>query len=150
VREIQERFRRIAAERRDGRVPADNPPPRRIETQPPAHEAMGGPLKRMLDEIERRAPQAVPEPPRLVMQSNRAELERQEQLADELRALEEAKVVAQRRAAHLRDAQKASANHETIRRSAVHARVMDDLRDAQSMRRAFVLREVLGPPVALR
>jgi len=28
--------------------------------------------------------------------------------------------------------------------------VLDDLRSPQALRRAFVLREVLGPPVALR
>jgi hypothetical protein len=34
----------------------------------------------------------------------------------------------------------------------VHARstVLDDLRDPDALRRAFILREVLGPPVALR
>ena len=35
-------------------------------------------------------------------------------------------------------------------RTAARARLLADLADPQSVRRAFVLREVLGPPVGLR
>lgn len=155
VREIQERIRRIAAERRGGRVPADQPVPRRMETLPPrhelppAHDPVGGTLKRMFEEFERRANPA-PEPPPMVAHVNRAEMERQLQLADELRAAEEAKLVAQRRAAHLRDAENARANPLARDRTAARSRLLADLHDPQSLRRAFVLREVLGPPVGLR
>lgn len=149
VREIQERIRRIAAERRGGRVPAETPrQPTEMES-PAEPTTMGGSLKRMLEEIERRA-QPAPQPPPLVVRTQRAEVERQEQLADELHALEEAKSVMERRAAHLRDAERAQANPEVIRRTAVRARLLEELHDPQSLRRAFVLREVLGPPVGLR
>jgi hypothetical protein len=35
-------------------------------------------------------------------------------------------------------------------RTAARDRTLGDLRDPQALRRAFVLREVLGPPVGLR
>lgn len=148
VREIQERIRRIAAERRGGRAPADMPPPRRMEQPPPVHEMPGGPLRRMMEEFERRVPP--PPPPPVAVHVNRAEIERQEQLAEELRAAEAAKALAERRAAHLRDAELARANPLALQRAATRGRLLEDLRDAQSLRRAFVLREVLGPPVGLR
>jgi hypothetical protein len=34
--------------------------------------------------------------------------------------------------------------------AAARDRILGDLRDPEALRRAFVLREVLGPPVALR
>lgn len=150
VREIQERIRRIAAERRGGRVPADMPPPRRVESAPPSLDPFGGPLKRMLDEFEGRIqpPAPVPEPPAL--RASRAEVERQEEIAEQLRAAQEARALAERRAAHLRDAQLAQANPEALRRAAVRTRLLEDLREPQSLRRAVILREVLGPPVGLR
>jgi hypothetical protein len=37
-----------------------------------------------------------------------------------------------------------------VQREKNRGELMDDLRDPQALRRAFVLREVLGPPVALR
>lgn len=151
VREIQERIRRIAAERKGGRVPADQPVPRRVESAPPPLDPFGGPLKRMLDEIERRAQPAVPPPPPpLPVRIDRGEIERQEQLAEQLRAAEEAKALAQRRAAHLADAARAQSNPLAEQRRAVRGRLLDDLHDQESLRRAFVLREVLGPPVGLR
>src|SRR5437868_4386197 len=98
LREVQEQIRRQIAERRGGRTPTAPPMVREREapvarpqtTQVP--ELFGGPLGRMLEELQRKAqPQSV-EPPK-ISEHNRqsAELERQQQLANELAALQEAK-----------------------------------------------------------
>ena len=44
----------------------------------------------------------------------------------------------------------APADQEAAALAARRGAVLDDLRDADALRRAFVLREILGPPVALR
>jgi hypothetical protein len=163
VREIQEQIRRRIAERRGVQStgespsmqrsePATEPPPRRIETtQMP--EPFGGPLRRVFEEIQREMqPQpAVPPPPLpAAVERRSAELERQEQLAEKMRLLEEARVLAERRAAQLTAARQFETQSDTARRSVARGKLLDDLRDPERLRRAFVLREVLGPPVALR
>ncbi|MSU49882.1 MAG: hypothetical protein EXS37_12490 [Opitutus sp.] len=169
VAEVQEQIRRRIAERRSGQAPAENPPPvvrseplpppmpRRVETtQMP--EPFGGPLRRILEELQREAQPPPPPPPlpvparpiRQVAESRAAELDRQEQLAEKFRVLEESRVLAKRRAAQLTDANYAEMQSEGGLRSAVRGHVLDDLRDPASLRRAFVLREVLGAPVGLR
>jgi hypothetical protein len=164
--EIQKEIRRKIAERRAGREqqPAEHEaredrqsaPPvivRRDPTAIPLPEPFGGPVKRMLEEFERRAhPTPRAEPPLVVAKSERrhAELERQERLAEELRALEETRLLAQRRVANLAAAKQVEARSERGLRTAARGRVLEDLQDPESLRRAFVLREVLGPPVGLR
>jgi hypothetical protein len=165
TREIQEQIRRRIAERRGGRAAAEPPPLARTEPAPaPAGpiettqmpEPFGGPLRRMLQELEREVsppPPPAPPPPRLepvVVESRSAENERQQRLADELRAVNEARVLAQRRATKLADAKSAAAQSEAGLRTAVRGKVLEDLQDPASLRRAFVLREVLGTPVGLR
>jgi hypothetical protein len=161
VREVQEQIRRQIAARRAGQPTADTPPslarteeprpvPRAETTQMP--EPFGGPLGRMLEELQRKAqPQHVPEPPPLVIERrNAAELERQQRLADEMKVLQEAKLIAARRATHLAEDRQALAQSEPALRTGARARLLADLSDAQSLRRAFVLREVLGAPLGLR
>jgi len=161
VREVQEQIRRQIAARRGGPPSAEMPPPlarteearpmpRAETTQMP--EPFGGPLGRMLEELQRKAQQQhVPEPPPLVVERrNVAELGRQQRLADEMKALEETKQVAARRATHIAKDRQAIAQSEPALRSGARARLLADLSDAQSLRRAFVLREVLGPPLGLR
>lgn len=46
--------------------------------------------------------------------------------------------------------EEATADHSAAKRSATRSTVIDDLRSPAALRRAFILREVLGPPVALR
>lgn len=160
VREIQERIRRIAADRQGGRVPADAPPvlrPTEPATMPPSRipdfDPLGGPMKRVLGELERRlqpAPAAPPHVPVPMAPLDRAELERQERFAEELRVLEETKVLANRRAAQRAAEKREASQSEAAQRGAARERVLGDLHDPQSLRRAFVLREVLGPPVAMR
>jgi hypothetical protein len=153
VREIQERIRRTIIERRGGQAPRAEPmaesapraPLRRPASVPPL-EPFGGPSRRLVIETMRRAltvPEPDPEP------IDPAALERQQQLAEQIRALDEARVVTERRAAQVvaqRENSAASASTAT----ASHAGWLGDVRNPQALRRAFVLREVLGPPVALR
>jgi len=157
VREIQERIRRIAAERRGGSVVtppavarAPEPPPRRLITPPapiaPLDPFGGGPARRLLQELERRmAPPPEPAP----AMARQAELERQQRLVEALRAAQDKREVVVRRAetaAAISDLDLAEARV----RIAARQRLLADLQDPPSIRRAFVLREVLGAPVGLR
>jgi hypothetical protein len=160
VREVQEQIRRQIAARRGGNAPTATPPPfpaeqmerpipRAETTQLP--ELFGGPLGRMLEELQKRTQPPPPPPPPLVAESrNMAELERQEQLADQLKALEDSRATVQRRAANIAAGKQAVAESEPALRSAMRERALEDLSDPASLRRAFILREVLGTPVGLR
>jgi hypothetical protein len=158
TQEIQEEIRRRRAERRGAPAPAEPPPlarreppaqptPRRTETtQMP--EPFGGPLRRVLQEFEREArPQPVPAP---IVERRNAELARQEQLAEQMRVLEESQMLAKRRATQMAATTYTESQSERGLRSVERAKVLDDLRDPAALRRAFVLREVLGTPVGLR
>ncbi len=130
TRRIQEEIRRKIAERRGTVAPAE--PVRRIE---PVAEW----------NPEREIPQA--EPP--LTGSTEAVLERQQQLADQMRALETARLMEQRKAAVVA----ATAQNETERVAAVVAMrgaLLADLRNPPTARRAMLLREILDRPVALR
>ncbi len=161
VREVQEQVRRQIAARRGQQVPEappvlepaqqSRPPvPRAETTQMP--EPFGGPLGRMLEELQRKAQQqSAPQPPPVVVaRNNSAELERQQRIADELKAAEEARLVTRRRATQLAASREAIAQSEPALRSDAHDRLLVQLRDVESIRRAIVLREVLGTPVGLR
>lgn len=161
TREIQEDIRRKIAERRAGRPVEPTPrelreaqpePPVVARRDPTAIPDVPEPLRRMLEQLEKKVqPKPMPAPvaPPPLME-RRAEAERQERLAEELRALEEARATTARRAANIAAAKAEAARSEGALRSAARGRVLDDLRDPESLRRAFVLREVLGPPVGLR
>ena len=82
--------------------------------------------------------------------TNAAVLERQQQLADQMRALEAARVLEQRRAVQVTAALKTESESERGMLVGSRGGLLADLRDPSSLRRAFVLREVLGPPVGLR
>lgn len=163
VREVQEQIRRQIAQRRGGaapvapatppplaRTPEPIPVPRPQTTQLP--ELFGGPLGRMLEELQKRAqPPAEPPPrPAYVETRNAAELERQQQLADRLKELEDQRAAAQRRAVQVAGDRQILAASEPALRTAARDLVMADLANPSALRRAFVLREVLGPPVAFR
>lgn len=125
TRRIQEEIRRKIAERRGLVIPAELVPP----TEPIAVA------------VSRE------EPPELG--SMAAVLERQQQLADQMQALETARLMEQRKAAVVA----ATAQDETARAAAVVAMrgaLLADLRKPATARRAFLLREVLDRPVALR
>jgi len=165
VQEIQRNIRRQIAARRGEAAPVAPPPLVRREVAPapePSPETtqlpdpFGGPLRRVLQEIERRAQPEPPPPPRplpvpaMVVERHGAELERQQRLAEELRVLEESRALAARRVTLAAEVKEADAQSETGMRHAARGRLLDDLRDPASVRRAIVLREVLGTPVGLR
>ena len=157
LRRIQEGIRRKIAERRGGGAPVESPPltARSLEREarsvvPPAvppFDPFGGPAKRLLAEMERRVQPRVPATPAV---TDGARLVRQEQLAEQMRVLEEARMLTRRRAAEIAATKKADSESEAGELTTARAALLADLREPQSVRRAFVLREVLGAPVALR
>src|SRR5256885_5133026 len=109
-------------------------------------EPFGGPLGRMLEELQRRTqpPASVPPPPPPLTHTRQmAEVERQQRLVDELKAAQETRAVAERRTTQLTASKRAEAESEESLRSAARSRLIEELNDPQSLRRAFVLREVL-------
>ena len=155
LREVQERIRRAIAERRGEPVEAEAPPlletsqPRTSWTQDPQPtDPFGGPLRRVLESLERSPEPPVVAPP--VAETRNAELVRQQHLAGQLRALAENRAIDQRRAASRASDLVDSANSEAGMREAAHTRLQEDLTDVASLRRAIVLREILGTPVGLR
>lgn len=158
--EVQEEIRRRIAERRGGamaRTPSspDAPPQprplfRRADTTEPP-DPIGGALRRVLEHVERNVqPSSSSAEPPVLTSQRRAELERQQRLAEEMKALEDARALAVRRAAHAAAEQKVQNESGDAARAAARGRVFDDLREPDALRRAFVLREVLGTPVGLR
>lgn len=73
-------------------------------------------------------------------------LEQQAAWEEKLREAKQMKEAAVKRT----EFEDATADHTSARRAAVRSTVLEDLRTPEALRRAFILREVLGPPVALR
>lgn len=73
-------------------------------------------------------------------------LEQQAALMEQLREAERMKAAVTKRT----EFEEATADHSAAKRAATRSTVLDDLRSPAALRRAFILREVLGPPVALR
>jgi hypothetical protein len=73
-------------------------------------------------------------------------LEEQAVLMEKLREAQAMKAGAQKRT----EFENATADHSGEARTASRATVLVDLRSPDALRRAFILREVLGPPVSLR
>ena len=131
TRRIQEEIRRKIAERR-GELVA--PETSLAESEP---ESPSPTTPAMLRE----------EPP--LMDNMAAVMERQRELADQMRALEAARVREQR----LASVATATVQAETDRAASVVATregLFADLRNPQTLRQVIVLREVLGTPVGLR
>jgi len=126
---IQEEIRRKIAERRGTTVTAPTS----------AAEPMGEPP--VVDEPAVEPAHAA---------TTAAVLERQQQLANQMRALELARLTEQRRATHAAATLKTAAESEMGMLTASRGDLLADLQDPASLRRAFVLREVLGAPVGLR
>lgn len=169
AQEIQAEIRRKIAERRGGQLrepapstgegpvaPAQPEPPVVVRRDPTAiPDPFGGPLKRMFEELERRAQPPPPAraqvpvaPP--VLANRNAELVRQEDLAEQVRVLDESRMLVQRRARQAAAAKELEAGSQSALRTAARGRLMTDLHDRESLKRAFVLREVLGTPAGLR
>jgi len=156
TRRIQEEIRRKIEERRAGGAAVPRPAPVTAEAAPrlpstPPIDTFGGPgggiLRKLQEAAARAAEQEAPpreEPPALSVV-----LERQQKLAEEMRALEAARQAELRRAADLAAAAKKEPAAATAARTA-RGDLLEDLRGAKHLRRAIVLREVLGAPVGLR
>jgi hypothetical protein len=139
-REIREKIRRRISERQGG-APASASAP---QSPPTLH------VPATQDPWASSPLPATPLPPAPKPVSVAAEMERQQRLADELRRLQEAKALAARRAANLAAEQSAAAQTTVALRRNARDELLADLREPSSLRRAFVLREVLGPPAGLR
>ncbi len=171
VQDIQAEIRRRIAERRGGGAPASAPEapvaPAAREVAPaappPAEPAPADPLDPMrrmmrdfeeqMREVERKitgeeaAPASAPPPLAPAASSLRSEeLERQRVLAEQLAALEAERAAARRRAEEVAAA--GAVRAAGVARAST--RLGDDLRDPGALRRAVLLREVLGTPVGLR
>ena len=144
TRRIQEEIRRKIAERRGVALPPPVPAPSLAEVErEPAEEPVEWEMPRELE------PPPLPVP----MAARTAALEqaRQEELAAQLAALEDARAAARATAETIATARAAETNWTETTKPATGASAWrKDLRSAGDLRRAMVLREVLGPPVALR
>ncbi len=144
TRQIQEEIRRKIAERAGGGPitlppPAPEPPPLfREQTLAPRPVATEPTLR---DFRRESAP-----PPVMAPSNHAAVLERQQELAEQLRILEETRRTTQRKAALVA----AATAKDTVHPFGPRGDLLADLRGARNLRRAMVLREVLGPPVGLR
>ncbi len=152
TRKIREEIQRKIAERRGQNIPPPLLPqpaqvrPAAIERSP---EATPPPLT--LSDVFREVMPPKPEPvapsSRRVLTSNHAEeAERQKALAEKLQEAVLMKAAAQRRVTF----EESTADKEPAALQKARTVLLEDVRSPQALRRAFVLREVLGPPVALR
>lgn len=149
--QVRAEVRRMIAERRGETVPPERsaPPPisepeeERSFRSPPVEEppelALPPPLHSPARSQQAGSDHA------LARESLEASLVRQEQLALELQTLNEQRALVARRAAVVAEGESVVARRDLVSNELRH-----DLRDPRSLRRAIVLREVLGPPVALR
>ena len=153
TRRVQEEIRRKIAERRTGqsanRPEAERVPPMVRPSHVPPIDPFGGPMRRMARKLEEAASR-LDEPIGDREAAARAEeIARQTKLTQKLRELEQVRAMQERRAAEILRGKKLpqpAVNAVVAVGSEVHQR----LRDPREVRRGIVLREILGPPVALR
>ena len=143
--QVREKVRRMIAERRGDAVPPELSAPTTLP-EPEEERSFRSPPLAEPPELEMPPPLQAPGPSQQAATKTReASLVRQEQLALELQSLNEQRVFAERRAAVVAEGEAVVARRDLVSNELRH-----DLRDPRSLRRAMVLREVLGPPVALR
>jgi hypothetical protein len=137
TRKIREEIQRKIAERARG-YRTEQP------TLPLDHEAEP-PLVREV--VVRQSPPASQRGTSRAESQRQAEiLEQQATLAERLHEAQLMKASALKRM----EFEAATADHSAAARTQTRTTVMDDLKNPAALRRAFILREVLGPPVALR
>jgi hypothetical protein len=159
VQEVQEEIRRRIAERRAAAIPAEPPPLQPVEARPAMSVPEPAPVplvretrRQPANEFHRDTTAEFESAQAKVtaMERRNAERERQQQIVDQLRSVEDTRVVTERRTASGVAARSAATQTETALLTVARGRLLEDLHDPQALRRAFVLREVLGPPVGLR
>jgi hypothetical protein len=149
--QVREEIRRKIAERRGEQAPAEwSPPP--LMPEPEEERTFRSPPIEEPPEMDVPPPVLAPARTRqpepafqVASETLEASLVRQELLAQELQSLNEQRVLASRRAAVVAEGEAVIARRDLAGNELRH-----DLRDPRSLRRAMVLREVLGPPVAMR
>jgi hypothetical protein len=152
TRRLMEEMRRKRAERSATpgvpNAPAPQTPPivisqpRRFETSPPVFQ---DPLAEMMKDLAKRyAPQ--PEPATAGV--SQEVLARQRALEEKLRQLDAEKSLALRKVAELRRA--ASLKPDTAPHGNVTTGLVTSLHDPANLRKAILLSEILGKPIALR
>ena len=151
ARRIREEIMRKIAERRGQAAPPLPEPPRLDPFQPVFREEENpAPVRRVETQ-----PAPPPLPPPLVGDFDQAALERQRRLAEEFERLEEQRAAARRAAQQARhvdpwDQPKLSGAAPAGGANLGGRSIAADLRDPRALRRAFLLREILSPPAALR
>jgi len=152
-RQIREEMRRRIAERR-GEGPPPLLPSTSSESSRPAAGHLDAPRpvsQSPIEEMLRRAAEALrsrEEAERAeAAAAEKAERRRLRQLRDQAAALEKERQQELARAAEIARAQAPAV--ESLRGDAARESLLRDLRGAENLRRAFVLREVMGPPVGL-
>ncbi len=149
--EVQEEREVEVAERRRGELPPLLPP-----TRVPPVDPFGGSMRKILRKIEEAAEQRRETMQEDVESMESASLRRQRELEEQLRAVEAQRVEARRRAQEVAAREIGAGAQKNVWASpsagvgVAGAGVREELRDPRALRRAFVLREVLGPPVGLR
>jgi hypothetical protein len=138
TRKIREEIQRKIAERARGYANEQPTIPRDELAEPPLVREV---IVAQAPPMQRRSSTA-----HLEAQRQAEILEEQATLVEKLREAEQMKIAAQKRARY----EAATADHSNTARALSRSSVLDDLRDPAALRRAFILREVLGPPVALR
>lgn len=138
TRKIREEIQRKIAERARGYANEQPTLPRDQQAEPPVVREV---VVAQVPPVSRRSSTA-----HLEAQRQAEILEEQATLAEKLREAEQMKAAVQKRVSY----EAAIADHSGAARSLSRSTVLDDLRDPAALRRAFILREVLGPPVALR
>lgn len=147
TRRIREEIQRKIAERQRGGAPAAGQEAPPWEEAEPAAYGEEPPVVREVV-LERPAPPSLAPAYGSRLEAQRAAeiLEQQAALAERLRQAQEMKAAAQRRAAF-----EAKSVTPVVRaRQAARGALIEDLRSPEALRRAVILREVLGPPVGLR
>lgn len=165
TRRIQEEIRRKIAERQgravvveETREPAlgrAEPPPLLPPTRVPPVDPFGGSMRKILRKIEEAAEQRRESAQEIFEPAESEGLRRQRELEEQLRVAEAQRAETRRRAQEVAAREiAAGGTHKTAWATASvkvpGAGVREELKDPRALRRAFVLREVLGPPVGLR
>lgn len=153
TRKIREDIRRKIEQRRSQTAPVavpepEAPPLARTDRSP---EATPPPVVIGLPEVIREVfTPPTPEPPPLPARDEQMrmaeEAERQAALAQQLEEAALMRGAAEKRVAF----EAATADQEAALRTQTRQSVTQELRDPAALRRAFILREIIGPPVALR
>ncbi len=154
VRRIQEEIRRKIAERQ-GRAPAPAPSAEPAEFDP-LRELLRPVLVETPPEPPPASPPFAPAPATSTLEADQAAIERQRRLAEQMEELKARRAESRRAAEAMRrtsayelpDASTANSSQRTAPTST--GTIKDALRSPRALRHAYVLREVLDRPVALR